>query len=126
MDQCRLGNKFISYANTYRLLESFHLQFFPLWQLTNTNYLAECCLSMAHVFQFIHDKSITIIEPVIHYGNKYMCLVQRMYVVVACLMSQCQSSSNKNCNSPSSFWVVVINPAKPSMIKQLHLSCFQK
>ncbi len=79
-------NLFISHANTYiSQLQSFHLG----------NYLSEWCLGIAHVFPFLYGKVTTTIYPIIHYDNNYMCMVYSMYVMVAHLMSQHQTSSQK-------------------------------
>ncbi len=72
MKQYRVGNKFISHANAYiAQMSSFHLESLQLQTFPNTNYLSEWCLGMAHLFPFLYGKLTTIIEPIIHYGNKY-------------------------------------------------------
>ncbi len=72
MKQYGLGNKFISHATTYiARLQSFCLDYLQIRPLPYTNYLSEWCLGMAHLFPFLYGKLTTIIEPIIHYGNKY-------------------------------------------------------
>ncbi len=96
MKQYRLGNKFISHANTYiSQLQSLGVEFLQIQPFPNTTYLSEWFLGMACVFPFICGKVRTTIEPTIHYGNKYMCMVYSMYVMVAHLMSQHQTSSQQ-------------------------------
>ncbi len=47
------------------------------------------------VFPFIHGKLTTTIHPTIHYGNKYMCMVHSMYVMISHLISCHQTSSQQ-------------------------------
>ncbi len=96
MKQYRLGNKFISHANTYIVqLQSFHLDFLQIWPLPNTNYLSEWCLGMARVFPYIFGMVTTTIEPTIHYGDKYMCMIYSMYVMISHLISRHHTSSQQ-------------------------------
>jgi hypothetical protein len=96
MKQYRLGNKFMSHANTYiAQLEKFHLDFLQIRPLPNTNYLSEWCLGMARVFPYIYGMVTTAIEPTIHYGDKYMCMIYSMYVMISHLMTRCHTSSQQ-------------------------------
>ncbi len=96
MKQNQLGNKFITHANTYiAQLQSFHLEFLQIWTLPNANFLSEWCLGIARVFPFLYGKVTTTIEPTIHYGDKYMCMVYSMYVMISHLMSWYQTSSQQ-------------------------------
>jgi hypothetical protein len=96
MKQYRLGNKFISHANTYiAQLQSFHLDFLQIRPLPNTNYLSEWCLGMARVFPYIYGMVTSTIEPTIHYGDKYMCMIYSMYVMISHLMSRRHTSSQQ-------------------------------
>ncbi len=68
MKQYRLGNKFISHANTYiAQLPSFCLEFLQIQPLPKTNYFSEWCLGMACVFLIIYDMVTISVEPTIHY-----------------------------------------------------------
>ncbi len=58
--------------------------------------LSEWCLGIAQVFPYLYGKVTTTIEPSIHYGDKYMCMVYSMYVMVAHLLSQQQTSSQQH------------------------------
>ncbi len=94
MKQYRLGNKFISRANTYiTQLDKFNPDFLQIQTLPNTNYLSEWCLGMAHVFLFVYGMVTTTIEPTIHYGN--MCMIYSMYVMISHLMTRSHTSSQQ-------------------------------
>ncbi len=81
MKQYSLGNKFIIHANTYiAQLEKIHLDFLQIRSLPNTNYMSEWCLGKARVFLFIYGMVRTTIEPTIHYGDKYICMLYSMCV----------------------------------------------
>ncbi len=96
MKQYRLGNKFISHANTYiAQLEKFNLDFLQIQPLPNTNYFLEWCLVIVFVFPFLYGKMIITIEPTIHYGNKFMCMIYSYYVMVSHFMSKHQTSSQQ-------------------------------
>ncbi len=63
MKQYRLGNKFISNANTYiAQLQSFCLKLLQIQPLLNTNYLSEWFLGMACVFPYIYGMVTTTIN----------------------------------------------------------------
>ncbi len=51
---------------------------------------------MARVFPYIYGMVTTTIEPTIHYGDKYMCMIYSMYVMISHLMSRRQTSSHQH------------------------------
>ncbi len=71
------------------------MDFLQLRQLPNTNYLSEWCLGIARVFPFLYGKLTTILAPSIMHGDKYMCMVENMYVMISYLMSRHSTSTNK-------------------------------
>ncbi len=92
----KLATKFIHHANGYiAQLESVHVDFLQLRQLPNTNYLTEWCLGIARIFPFLHGKLTTILALSIMHGDKYMCMVQSMYVMISHLMLRRPTSTNK-------------------------------
>ncbi len=52
-------------------------------------------LDMARVFPYLYGMVTTTIEPTVHYGDKYMCMINSMYVMISHLMSWCHSSSQQ-------------------------------
>ncbi len=60
----KLATKFIHHANGYiAQLESVHVDFLQLRQLSNTNYLSEWCLGIARIFPFLCEKLTTVLAP---------------------------------------------------------------
>ena len=50
---------------------------------------------MTRVFPYIYGTVITTIEPTIHYGDKYKCMIYSMYVMISHLMSRRHTSSQQ-------------------------------
>ncbi len=72
-----------------------HVDYLQIRQLPNTNCLLEWCLDNARVFPFLYGKLTNVIDLFIMHGNKYMCMVQSMYVMIAHLMSWGPTSTSK-------------------------------
>ena len=96
MKDDKLSRKFINHTNGYiGQLESLRVDYLQIRSLPNTNYLSEWCLGIARVFPFLYGKLTTVLAPSIMHGDKYMCMVQSMYVMIAHLMSRRRTSTDK-------------------------------
>ncbi len=91
-----LATKFMNHANRYiAQLESVHVDYLQIQQSPNTNYLSEWCLGIARVFPFLYRKLTTMLNLSMFHGNKYMCMIQSMHVMIAHLMSSRLKTINK-------------------------------